>query len=116
MRRVSCINYIALAIDPVLPFFTIALQALEKLDVCNRVWVGVQDEKSAATLNGFAFRVYLLFSEIGTHMTYYCKYILFTCGFVTNTCFVQKACCLPKNKRLRQACSAVNGAWGYRTM
>ena len=67
-------------------------------------------QNSAAILIAYSFRVYLLFSKICIN----CKYHKKKHGFVKKRTCLEKRCRFKtKKKRLRQACSAVNRAWGY---
>ena len=66
-------------------------------------------QNSAAISIAYSFRVSLVFSKICINSKHQSKYI-----FLSKTDMFEKGASLfKKEKRLRQACSAVNRAWGY---
>ena len=75
--------------------------------VTDRVRNKNSGQHSAAKSSGFAFHIYLVFSEICINSKYRYKHM-----FLPWTC-VEKGAPFKQTKRLRQDCSAVCGAWGH---
>ena len=71
------------------------------------------ERNSTIYQHGFVFRIYLVFSKTDTNTTYRVKCKCLYCKKLT--CLERGCCFIHKynKKHMRQACAAVNGAWGH---